>query len=177
MPLQLNNLDSLTRAMMMMEIESDAQNQTLYLSTRLSAAGITDYLALLREAAEKYDDTWLASQLQLNSRINLTEVRKKPTGGTTVVNVPITAAATLAEGEFNRFYIRGLCLRAIDSGINDLQIYRAKEVSNPRPESVAKIGTNVSAQALLTDLREAIGVDTAFGLPSGPNSGLSVRIP
>jgi hypothetical protein len=76
-PLKLNNLDSLTRAMMIREIESDAQNQTLYLSTRLSATGIADYLALLREAAEKYDDTWLATQLQLNSRINLTEVRKK----------------------------------------------------------------------------------------------------
>src|ERR1700730_13174639 len=117
--------------MMIREIESDAQNQTLYLSTRLSATGIADYLALLREAAEKYDDTWLATQLQLNSRLNLTEIRKKPTGGTTVVKMPITAAATLAEGEFNRFYTRGLCLRAIDTGINDLQIYRANDASNP----------------------------------------------
>ena len=59
----------------------------------------------------------------------------------------------LAEGEFNRFYIRGLCLRAIASGIVDLVIYRAKQVANPRSDSALKIGTTINAQALLDYLR------------------------
>src|SRR6266851_5569734 len=32
-------------------------------------------------------------------------------------------------------------------------------------------------KALLTDLRSNPGVDTALGLPPGPNSGLSARLP
>jgi hypothetical protein len=91
--------------------------------------------------------------------------------------VPATAPETLAEGEFNRFYIRGLCVRALAEGITELVIYRAKQVENPRSESTAKIGLKISAQALLTDLRANPGVDTALGLPPGPNSGLSVKLP
>ena len=32
----------------------------------------------------------------------------------------------LAEGEFNRFYIRAVCLRSIESGTSDVVVYRAK---------------------------------------------------
>jgi hypothetical protein len=83
----------------------------------------------------------------------------------------------LAEGEFNRFYIRALCLRAIEDGIPDVVVYRAKPVENPRSESQQKIDEHVSPEALLRDLRIHPGVDTALGLPPGPNSGLSVRLP
>ncbi|BBI63173.1 hypothetical protein HSBAA_44790 [Vreelandella sulfidaeris] len=41
------------------------------------------------------------------------EERKKPKGGTTIAKIPVTANETLAEGEFNRFYARGFCQRAI----------------------------------------------------------------
>lgn len=81
----------------------------------------------------------------------------------------------LAEGEFNRYYIRALCLRAIEEG-KKLKVYRAKEVGNPRSESAVKIGQEVDSQLLLADLRKNIGIDTCFGLPAGPNSGLSVRL-
>jgi len=32
----------------------------------------------------------------------------------------------LAEGEFNRFYIRALCARAIEDGLPEVTVYRAK---------------------------------------------------
>ncbi len=83
----------------------------------------------------------------------------------------------MAEGEFNRFYARGLCRRAIAEGIEALVVYRAKEVVNPRAESVALIGKSLPAKQLLEDLRAHIGTDTALGLPPGPNSGLSVKLP
>jgi hypothetical protein len=38
------------------------------------------------------------------------------------------------------------------------------------------IGRRLNAQALLGDLRKHVGVDTALGLPPGPNSGLSGRL-
>lgn len=105
------------------------------------------------------------------------EQKKKPGGGYALADVPYTAAGTLAEGEFNRFYIRGLCLRAIEENVPSLVVYRAKAVTNARSESERKIGAGVSPQSLLDDLRSHARLDTALGLPPGPNSGLSVCFP
>lgn len=177
MSLSLENLDQATRQFMADEIESDVQNGTLYVSPRLSDVGRQDYPNLLMQAAQQYDDNWLAQNLRFNGRISAFEQRRTPKGGVTSAKVPITAADTLAQGEFNRFYIRGVCRRAIENGINEVIIYRAKHVTSPRPDSQAKIGAKANAQALLNDLRAHPGVDTALGLPAGPNSGLSVKLP
>ena len=177
MPLKLENLDAQTRNHMTAEIKADIATTKLYLSNRLSGRERADYPQLLQQAAEGRDDSWLAKKVRSNGRLNEMEERRKPKGGTTMARVPITAPETLAEGEFNRFYIRGLCLRVLAAGTTELIVYRAKEVENPRPESVAKIGHRISAQALLNDLRANPGVDTALGLPPGPNSGLSVKLP
>ena len=106
--------------------------------------------------------------------LNATEQRRTKNGYSTV-KVPVTAHETLSEGEFNRFYIRALCLRAIAEE-SSLIYYRAKQVANPRSETQARIGKLADAQSLLSELRINPGVDTALGLPPGPNSGLSVRL-
>lgn len=67
--------------------------------------------------------------------------------------MPKNAAIILAQSEFNRFYIRGLCLRAINENIDTLKIYRARESSQKRPKSEAKIGTCINARELLEDIR------------------------
>ncbi|MBK8013664.1 MAG: hypothetical protein IPK13_20225 [Deltaproteobacteria bacterium] len=176
MALNLQNLDAAVRALMITEIEEDEAGSKLYFSPRLSATGLADYARLLKEAASTHDDDWLASQLRTTGRLNTTEQRKKPKGGYTTAAVPVTAADTLAEGEFNRFYARALCRHAIDAGISDVEVYRAKAVSAPRPESEAMLGKRISAKALLDDLRKSQGVEPALGLPPGPNSGLSVKL-
>lgn len=90
--------------------------------------------------------------------------------------VSSNAHETLAEGEFNRFYIRAVCLRALQEGFANVRVHRAKNVSDPRSESQTKIGELIRAETLLNDLRSNIGVDSSLGLPSGPNSGLSVEL-
>ena len=40
-----------------------------------------------------------------------------------------------------------------------------------------RVGSAVPTLRLLDDLRANIGVDTALGIPAGPNSGLSVSLP
>src|SRR5207253_1376241 len=154
------------------EIELDiASEKGIYLSTRFNERGIATYPDLLKTAAQDHDDDWLAGLIRNNGLLNAKEQRRKPKGGYTLADVPYTAHETLAEGEFNRFYARGLCRYAIDRGINELIIYRAKEVMQARSASIAKIGTRINAQALLNDLRTHPGMDTALGLPPGPNSG------
>lgn len=176
MSLSLIDLER-SRRYMLEEILRDIASGTLYLSPRLNAQGKTVYAALLKDAAETYDDSWLAQELRLGGMMNEMEQQRKPKGGYTLVRVPVTAPDTLAEGEFNRFYARGLCKYAIANGIIAVEVYRAKAVMQPRPDSQSKIGTRINAQALLDDLRSNPGVDTALGLPPGPNSGLSVKLP
>jgi hypothetical protein len=162
---------------MLAEVESDIARGALYLSPRLSQRGRLEYAALLRQSVIGYDDRWLADSLRAGERVLTEEQRRKPSGGYTTAKVPVTAPDTLAEGEFNRYYVRGLCLRAIEDGITELVVYRAKQVASPRRESEAKIGTRVAAHALLEDIRTHPGIDTALRLPPGPNSGLSVCLP
>lgn len=173
--LDLVSLDSDCRQQMIAEIELDIDETRLFVSDRLTMSAKGTYPAILKEASLLHDDEWLACRLrQLGLR--LTESYSR--GGKTLERkVPSNAAEMLAEGEFNRFYARGLCLRALASGADELVVYRAKSVAKPRPESEARVGTRVSAAQLLCDLRDHVGMDTALGVPAGPNSGLSVMLP
>lgn len=161
---------------MVSELEHDISRNALYISPRLSGIGRESYPTLLRTALQAGSDASLANDLRLAGRLNTHEERRKPSGGTTLAKVPVTAADTLAEGEFNRFYIRALCLRAMSEPDSTLVICRVKAVSAPRPESEALIGSTISPEQLLADLRNNPGIDTALGVPPGPNSGLTVQL-
>ena len=172
MSLNYVDLDARTREFMIAEIDKDKADGNMYISNRLTANGKADWPDLIRTAAQDHDDGWLADQLAEPGRIANTELRRGKS-----VKVPHTAPQTLAEGEFNRYYARGLCLRAIADDIGRVIVYRAKSVSNPRAESEAKIGAEYNPQYILADLRTAKGVEPALGVPPGPNSGLSLTLP
>jgi hypothetical protein len=161
---------------MIKEIDRDITLAKLYISPRLNSSGVTQYPILLKEAAEKHNDSWLAQQIRAKRLMKMEETRRTSSGKTTTAKVPVTAPDTLAEGEFNRFYCRGVCLRAMAEGKTQVRVYRAKYVDTPRPESEVKIGALVDAQKLLEDLRTNPGVEPALGIPPGPNSGLSVQL-
>lgn len=176
MSLDLKSLDETVRKLMLEEIELDNKNNTLYISQRLNEKGKKTYLELLKESANSGNDSILAYRLLNDSCMAEKELRKKKNGGFSEVSVPYNANETLAEGEFNRFYMRALCLRVIKDGKGKLKVYRAKQVNNARQESMNKIGQIVDPEKLLSDLRANVGSDTALGLPPGPNSGLSIEI-
>jgi len=175
MALKLENLDERTRKLMQDELKMDLDNNRVYFSKRLNQFGKSKYVEIVNRVMAQGTDTEFAEELGAGC-LNETELRSKQSGGFTVVKVPKNANEMLAEGEYNRYYIRALCRRVIEDGNGVLEIYRAKHVNNPRPESEAKIGALVDPNKLLDDLRNNIGVDTALGIPAGPNSGLSVRI-
>lgn len=177
MALDYQNLDDATRQLMLSELELDLSHGTLYISPRLNEAGVQNYESLLREAILRHDDEWLAAELRSRDYINTNEERPIPQGGLATTKVPATAPDTLAEGEFNRFYVRGLCSRALNEGIPEVVVYRGKQVQQPRPASEAMIGKRIPAMNLLLDLRQSPGVEPALGLPPGPDSGLTVRLP
>lgn len=178
MALYLENLDERTRQLMLAEMEYDITHNQLHISPFLSGQGQRDYASILREAIQSGNDETLAEALRQHRRILRTLPRRNPKGGYSISATPENAAQVLAESEFNRYYIRALARRAIEDGIPELVIYRAKPVSNPRPESEARVETTLSPTELLDDLRTHPGDEPpALGVPSGPNSGLSVRLP
>ncbi len=176
MPLAFENLDGDTRRLMLEEIDLDIEQQTLYIAeNRLTEKGKADYPGLLRTSAEGHDDGWLANQLHAPGMMNSHQDRKNRNGTISRVKVPYNAHETLAEGEFNKYYVRALCRRAMSDKELRLVVYRAKQVENPRPESEAKIGTTVNPQVVLETLRTNVPWETTIGLVQ-PNSGLTVRL-
>jgi len=175
MGLKLDDLDRLTRRHMLREFVEDLERGNLVISPRLTMAGRKAWPTLLREAIEREGDEWLAAQLkQFDCLERFERAFRWESPLYYVRRVPRNAADMLAEAEFNRYYIRGLCLRALHEGMAEVEVYRAKDVAEPRPESQALLGTRVSCDRLLDDVRRSSRV---LKIPGGPNSGISVRLP
>lgn len=169
----LVNLDDV-RQEMISEIQADINAGKLYISDRLNSEGQKQYPTILLEAAQSQDVAGFVRSFGMQY-FNSHYQRSKPKGGYTQVKMPNNANVLLCEGEFNRFYIRAVCLKAVNSGQKLVTAYRARPSNNPRPESVAIEGRQLEAYKLLNDLRTNIGLDTALGLP-GPNSGMSFKL-
>lgn len=169
MPFEFPELDAAVRGLMVAEIEAAVSENTLYFSKRFTDAGRAGWPGLLREAAAERDEHWLAYQLESIGAMKGSETRAKPKGGYTTAHVPNTAEETLADGEFNRYYMCAVCRKATAAGVR-VEVYRAKRGATTRPESDALIGTTYDPAALVAELR----TNPAHELTK-PNSGLSLR--
>ena len=175
MALKLLNLDEKIRASMVAEFEEfDVTPGDVYLSPRLNDHGRKMWAPMLTEAARGGDDRWLAQQLTAGRMLIRRETAYRK-GRHYVKDVPHNAAEILAEGEFNRIYIRGLCREVLASGGSSVVVYRARWSENPRPESECLVGRVLDAKLLLENLRASKGQEPAL-LPH-VNTGLSVHLP
>lgn len=178
MSLYLINLDEQTRELMLAELDYDEERNQLHISPYLSNQGVHDYPVLLRGALAEGDPDSLADALSQQRRIARTGHRRKVAGGYSIVTIPENAAEMLANDTFNHYYIRAVARRALDEGLDEVIVYRARPVTEPRPESEQLVETAVDAAALLDDLRRHTGPDRGeLGVPAGPNSGISVHLP
>jgi hypothetical protein len=174
MPLQYQNLDPTTRRHAIAELDHDLANGAFHASERLRPTAIQEYECLLRESLRYYDDLWLeerASDLLVDF-----EPRRTPSGGQTTAKIPQMAARMLAEGDFNRYYMRGVALRAIEEQRQVVEVYRARLSLEPRPESAELEGHRLPAREVLDHLRGLSIDDPATTRLGRPNSGLSVRL-
>lgn len=174
MKFNFTHLDEHTRKLMMDEIARATVNGQIYFSARFNAIGSKKWVAWLTEAAEFHDEHWLAYQIQSSGGMKDFEERAMPRGEYSKVHVPYSAAETMAEGQFNRFYIAGVCRRALEASQSQVRIYRACHRDEPRPESQALEGMMTDAQTLLEQVRNK---QASFGCAMlKPNSGLSVQL-
>ncbi|QDO96414.1 hypothetical protein FNB15_03575 [Ferrovibrio terrae] len=172
MGLDFRNLDDRTRALMVEEIDLDGDN--LYLSRFLTDDGQAQWPGLLRDAALNGNDDTLAAAVRGGRLLRRQYQRRKPKGGFTMAEVPVTAHRTLAEGQFNVYYMRALARRAIEER-RSIIVYRAKRVQEPRPESQRMIDRQLEPNFVLETLRADHGVEPETGIPL-PNSGLTVEL-
>src|SRR5438105_14706783 len=110
------DLDGHVRQCMLEELRMDIEKNRLYLSPRLSERGRQDYPGLLTEAIRYQGDAWLESELRRKHRLNRTEECLTADGTAKTVAMPEAAAEAVAEGEFNRYYARGVCRAVVESG-------------------------------------------------------------
>lgn len=175
--LTYQDLDGATRWMMLEEMTADAANGRVTLSNWLTASGRHHWIELLRRAMENGDDVALACEIRRGGYLRPYQICHR-NGHSYQAKVPHTAADTLAEGAFNHYYCRAICRRSVEERKEFVEVYRGKPVREPRAHSQELIGMRINARMLLDDLRaHPGGIDAALGIPAGPNSGLSVRLP
>ena len=102
MALKLDHLDDITRKYMVEEIQGDVSEGKVYISSRLNDAVKIKFPELLIASAKSGNDS-------LKGYFN----EKESNGKGSCRSIPDNANVTLAEGEYNRYYIRALCVRAI----------------------------------------------------------------
>lgn len=163
------NLNDDIKNLMNQEIEKDIQEDNFYLSERLNDEGKKVYKDLLVKSIEEGDEELFEKDLDINKYFNPTYPRQGK-----LVKTPVNAAKLLTQCEFNRYYIRAICLKALESGQNEVEVYRARQSSWSRPESGAKIGQKLRVEELILDLRNSVGKEPKV-LPE-VNSGLSVKL-
>jgi hypothetical protein len=168
-------LDDRTRSLMRQEFGDDSASGRVYVGKRLNADGERVYLDALPRAFKEGSATDLQAVLEpVPGELWIPAITAK-NGRTSTT--PYTAPQTLAEGEFNRYYMRAICIRAIDEGDGQVRVRRAKPVANERSDRLVKVveGDVLDAKAVLDDIRRHPGEDTPLGMPRGPNSGLSLE--
>jgi hypothetical protein len=168
------DLDQSTRNLMIEEIEFDVAGGDMYVSRFLNETGARRWCALTEEAVRAGDDDSLARALASGCMASHYERRLPKSAGFTMASVPHIAPQTLAEGQFNMYYMRALGRRAVAEG-RSLMIYRAKERKEHRPGSDAMVGSTIDARLVLDELRRTKGVEPSIQIPM-PNTGLSVQL-
>jgi hypothetical protein len=183
--MEYNHLDEATRRFMLMELDEDVQGGRVALDPLLTARGRGEYADLLAEALRHHDPYWLASELRSGGRMHIS-VQDADVEKLTPEELPVFEPDVLAEGEFNRYYVRGMCRRALDEGIEELRIvklnrgpfanfvYQSDDLPKDERERELDIASRVDPKWLLEKLRMDPEEEMDLGIPGEPGSGLTV---
>ena len=174
MPLMYENLDPTTRRFALEELDWDEEHHRAHVPDRVRPEAQKEYLARLRDALRYYDDQWLEDHV--DELLVDFETRKTRSGGQATARIPTGAARMIAEGDFNRYYMRGVAARAAADGRQVVEVYRARLSLEPRTASSELEGTRITATDLLNELRGLSGEAPTISRLGKPNSGLSVRM-
>ena len=155
------------------EIQDDIVNSKIYLSPNLNQKGIKEYPNIFLNSVKRNGIDDFISNLTLDY-FN-THTLRNTKNGPIFAKMRFDANIMLCQSEFNRFYMRAICLKSLDENKKFVKVYRAGEVKIKRSISYNLIGKEFLAEEILNDLRQNPGKETRYKLGS-PNSGLSVEL-
>lgn len=165
------DLNKEIRNLMKEEVLFDLNEGILSKSTRFNDEGGSRYSDILFKNIENGDEETLSKELA--GLFKTKEISHDKKGNIIEKDVPVDASKNFANTEFNRFYMRGLCVFALKNN-KDLEIYRAKESQNHRAESDNLLGSKIdNIQESLTILRDN---KNYYNFIAKPNSGLSLKL-
>lgn len=171
MKFSFKNLDKTTRQIMIQEFTKDYKSNNWYISPRLTEKGIEEFPKLLLTAFESGDEETLTNSIKHMTHLKRTE-KRKTAKGIIDAKVPSNANKLLAEGEFNRYYMIALCIRAIDEN-KQIKVYRGRTSSTVRANSEELIGKYLDPQTTLKTLKNTNDRDNH--IPE-PNSGITLEL-
>jgi hypothetical protein len=175
MALNLENLSTDIRNFMDEELQYDIDNQNLSISSRLNKHGKSNYVSMMKKAIKRGSDGTLANDILVNHFLR--DVEEIRSGDHAVVSkIPGNANILIAETEFNKYYVRALCRKAIKDERIKLEIYIAKEVLIEKSSIEKMLRNEVFPYSLIKKLRDNIRVDVALGFPKELNLPVSLRI-
>ncbi|PZQ47234.1 MAG: hypothetical protein DI551_03650 [Micavibrio aeruginosavorus] len=179
MGLNYTQLNESVRRFMLLEFDQGGH----YISPRLNEAGRARWLPLLRDALQYHTDLWLERELIRRNCFLAAEMFKSPMGGKTITRAinKEQSAKALAEGEFNRFYLRGLCLAAKARDYSHVIVTQGKVLPGITNLAQKSVGSALSVEPLLESLRNNSykRTDLALGAPENLTTAafLSARLP
>ena len=146
-----------TRARMLEEFEAEEAG-TPFRSPRLSPLGRQAFPDIMREVIKNGNDETLLNNLNHPSFWNEMEpYQRKGQAHFRRVNYT-NAARTFALTEFNTWYVRRLCRRLLDEGVNLCQVYRAELAQVPRSECLVHEGSSLAFRPSITDTVHTTGL-------------------
>lgn len=148
---------SQVRRRMLEELCWSLENNKIYLSKHFSTPGEENYPHLLKNALESGNPDTLEESLNVPGNFQ--------------PGSPRNAAQTFAWDEFNKYYMRALCLLAQELTGYKLIVVRGRQSSNPKPESDRLLGAKKEPVKFLNGLRNIPKVN-----PFGANSGLTLEL-
>ena len=171
-------LNEETRAKMLQEFDTEEAGSP-FRSPRLSPLGVQEFPCIMREAIRNGNEQTLYDNLNGSRHWNETEPYVR-NGVTRFRRLNYSyAAKTFAVTEFNTWYVRGLCRRLLDDGVDICQVYRAESAQLPRPECHAHNGRRYSVQNIYDGHRAHYwpepGDNTILSIPVGPLCHHSIR--
>lgn len=161
----------------MTEFEDELGGQP-YRPRLLSDEGWRQFQTLMRDAIKSGDEATLARALNHPAYFQ-DGTRVTKAGRIPVRTNPASASKMLGLSEFNTWYVRGLCRRLIEEGVDACEVYRADPAVTPRCECTGWEGQTFSVEDVYNGHRaryHGAGADRrAFSVPSGPNCHHSIR--
>jgi hypothetical protein len=173
-------LDDMTRRSMLEEFRAEQASSSPppFRPANLTPEGGAVFAEIMQRALLGGDEQTLAYELAQPSYWNTVTMAMRKGKLVPVHHKVSDLARTLADNEFNTWYVRGLSRRLMDEGVEECEVYRAGPAYQRRVECTDLEGRRFSVREIYAGHRakyHPVDNPSAFSIPVGVNCHHSIR--